>query len=156
MFGSYLLAAYDPDNEQYQTISKIGTGFRCARLPRPSSRGALQQLLVDWVPAHLRACCDRSLSLCGHLLSVSCAPACSEELLKQLAEQMQGLVIPAAKSYYRWGLAWRLDRRQRGCGSDLGCAGAACCCGPPVHPSTAAAWLPTIAPLQVTPAHSSA
>ncbi|PRW32906.1 DNA ligase 1-like isoform B [Chlorella sorokiniana] len=54
VFGSYLLAAYDADNEQYQTISKIGTGF-------------------------------------------------SEELLKQLAEQMQGLVIPAAKPYYRFG-----------------------------------------------------
>ena len=30
------------------------------------------------------------------------APMRSEELLKQLAEQMQGLVIPAAKPYYRW------------------------------------------------------
>lgn len=28
-------------------------------------------------------------------------PACSEEVLKQLAEQMQGLAIPEARKYYR-------------------------------------------------------
>ncbi len=34
---------------------------------------------------------------------------CSEELLKQLAEQMQGLVIPAAKQYYRCMLCFAVS-----------------------------------------------
>ncbi|PSC72994.1 DNA ligase 1-like [Micractinium conductrix] len=54
VFGSYLLAAYDQEGEEYQTISKIGTGF-------------------------------------------------SDEILTQLAEQMQGYVIPEPKRYYRYG-----------------------------------------------------
>lgn len=54
VYGSYLLAVYEPEVEEYQTLCKIGTGF-------------------------------------------------SEEVLKQLAEQMQGLAIPEARKYYRYG-----------------------------------------------------
>lgn len=49
MFGAYLLAVYDDENEAYQTISKLGTGFseeqlvqladslRPAIIPKPRS-----------------------------------------------------------------------------------------------------------------------
>lgn len=52
VFGSYLLAVYDPENEEYQSITKIGTGF-------------------------------------------------SEELLKQLADQMNGCTVDHPPHYYR-------------------------------------------------------
>lgn len=51
-YGSFLLAVYSPEDEELQTISKIGTGF-------------------------------------------------SEEQLAQLSEQLEALVIPAPKPYYR-------------------------------------------------------
>lgn len=51
-YGSFLLAVYDADAEEYQSISKIGTGF-------------------------------------------------SEELLKELSEQLKEHVIPGPPRYYR-------------------------------------------------------
>jgi ATP dependent DNA ligase C terminal region len=32
MYGAYLLACYEPDHEQYQSVCKIGTGFSNERL----------------------------------------------------------------------------------------------------------------------------
>jgi hypothetical protein len=52
-FGSFLLAIYDAETEEFQSISKIGTGF-------------------------------------------------SEELLKELSDQLKDLVIPRAPRYYRY------------------------------------------------------
>jgi DNA ligase 1 len=53
VFGSYLLAIYNPDTEEYQSITKIGTGF-------------------------------------------------SEELLKQMAEQMTALKMDGPRIYYKY------------------------------------------------------
>ncbi|GMH35511.1 hypothetical protein BSKO_03379 [Bryopsis sp. KO-2023] len=53
VYGSYLLAVYDPDGEEFQTISKIGTGF-------------------------------------------------SDEILVQLATEMNGHLIDTPKQYYRY------------------------------------------------------
>lgn len=52
-FGSFLLAIYDGESEEFQSISKIGTGF-------------------------------------------------SEELLKELSDQLKEFVIPHAPRYYRY------------------------------------------------------
>ena len=54
VYGGYLLACYDPDTEEFQSICKIGTGF-------------------------------------------------SEEALQQHADALRQSVIPAPKSYYRYG-----------------------------------------------------
>jgi DNA ligase 1 len=32
LYGAYLLACYEPDHEQYQSVCKIGTGFSNERL----------------------------------------------------------------------------------------------------------------------------
>lgn len=55
-YGSFLLAIYDVEAEEFQTISKIGTGF-------------------------------------------------SEELIKELSEQLKDFVIPKAPPYYRCALS---------------------------------------------------
>ena len=53
------------------------------------------------LPARPPACLPACPPACLRCLP-ACLPGCSEELLKLLAEQMQGLVIPAAKKYYRY------------------------------------------------------
>jgi DNA ligase-1 len=78
-YGGFLLAAYDADNEQYQTICKIGTGFSDEALqkhseslkphiiPKPKSYYSFDPQLVpdhwfDTVEVWEVKCADLSLS----------------------------------------------------------------------------------------------
>jgi ATP-dependent DNA ligase len=54
-FGSFLLAIYDADTEQYQAISKIGTGFSEELLKEVSA--ALQEHIIARPPRYYRCAC---------------------------------------------------------------------------------------------------
>ncbi|KAJ2909936.1 ATP-dependent DNA ligase Cdc17, partial [Coemansia aciculifera] len=56
-YGSYLLACYDPDREEYQTICNIGTGFSEADLG--SHKAQLDQSTID-APKPYYAASDKS------------------------------------------------------------------------------------------------
>lgn len=128
MYGSYLLAIYNPEEEAFETISKIGTGFRWGRVDGwagwqewhrlSCARGdgvgrsafafampALAATLCNAVPAPVpvRAAAAPRLSPppnTSHACHAPPAPR-SEELLKQLADSMKDSVIPQPKPYYR-------------------------------------------------------
>ena len=53
MYGALLLAAYDPDNDRFQTVCKCGTGFSDAELAALPQR--LAQLARDEKPARVDA-----------------------------------------------------------------------------------------------------
>jgi ATP dependent DNA ligase C terminal region len=55
-FGSFLLAIYDADAEEYQTISKIGTGFSEEQIKEMSEQ--LKDLVIPKAPRYYR--CARS------------------------------------------------------------------------------------------------
>ncbi|OIR58482.1 MAG: DNA ligase 1 [Amphiamblys sp. WSBS2006] len=52
VFGGYLLACYSPDEEEYQPICKLGTGFSEADLEEHTRR--LSELLTETQPAYYR------------------------------------------------------------------------------------------------------
>ncbi|CAI5466458.1 unnamed protein product [Closterium sp. Yama58-4] len=52
VFGAFLLACYDPDTEEYQSICKIGTGFSEAALEERSA--SLRKRVIDKPPAYYR------------------------------------------------------------------------------------------------------
>lgn len=69
-YGSFLLAIYDREEEEYQTISKIGTGFSEELLKEVST--AMQAHLIDVPPRYYRRAprlgCTRC---CADLVAVS-------------------------------------------------------------------------------------
>ncbi|CAI5965343.1 unnamed protein product, partial [Closterium sp. NIES-64] len=52
VFGAFLLACYDPDTEEYQSICKIGTGFSEAALEERSA--SLRKRVIDKPPPYYR------------------------------------------------------------------------------------------------------
>ena len=87
MYGAFLLAVYNDDDETFQTISKIGTGFTDERLKD------LHEQMKDHVIAS-PASYYRSALPCRHL-------HCS---FKDLHEQMEDYIIASPASYHRSAL----------------------------------------------------
>jgi hypothetical protein len=65
-FGSFLLGIYDPDTEQYQAISKIGTGFSEELLKEVST--ALQGHIIAQPPRYYRCVCRLSSRQCAGIM----------------------------------------------------------------------------------------
>ena len=58
-FGSFLLAVYDAEAEEYQSISKIGTGFSEELLKQVSA--ALQAHIIEKPPRYYRCTLPTSM-----------------------------------------------------------------------------------------------
>lgn len=54
VFGAFLLAVYNPDSEEFQTISKIGTGFSEEQLKQFSEE--LRGLTIPSPKPYYRSC----------------------------------------------------------------------------------------------------
>ena len=52
VYGAYLMACYDPDSEEYQSICKIGTGFSDEALE--SLATSLNEHKIDHAPKYYR------------------------------------------------------------------------------------------------------
>lgn len=66
-FGSFLLAVYDAEAEEYQSISKIGTGFSEELLKSVSA--ALQAHIIDKPPRYYR-CAPLSKRVCSQTMPI--------------------------------------------------------------------------------------
>lgn len=56
VFGAFLLAVYNPDSEEFQTISKIGTGFSEEQLKQFSEE--LKGLTIPSPKPYYRCYCE--------------------------------------------------------------------------------------------------
>lgn len=61
VFGSFLLAAYDPINDEYQSVCKIGTGFSEEDLENFTQ--ALKDIAIGKPPANYRSPTDLAFDL---------------------------------------------------------------------------------------------
>lgn len=102
MYGSFLLAIYDPQSETFQTISKIGTGFSEEALQEQSAK--LREFVISEPRNYYRsgAAVNGTWRLCLRSASHCSPPPTGNQVSRNIAQIRPSTALEAPLSNNRW------------------------------------------------------